>query len=253
MPAALLINTVDAATLGFTLSDAPGWLDAPPRQTPSAGVIGREGETALAAAVEATRRVTLRGTIMAATAALARGKVDSFKLALLANPLKLTFSDNATRYVSGALETFAASADVGPFVQEGLKVEAAIRLLNPLSYDIAQTNIAFGARLPLGTGPVRPVITINGAATNPTFSLFNSAGTIVASITITIATIVGDTLIVDMDAKTVKKNGVNQIAAVTAGDFFTVDPADQANFGGVGPLIATSSGNGNITYFRSWR
>lgn len=255
MAVALLINGIDAATLGLTLAEAPGWLDIPARDIPTAQVIGRPGAKALADAQEGTRRVSLSGTMLDKTAALMRAKVDSVKLALLANPLVLTFGDNTGRKVTASLTAFAVRSEPqGAFVQEGLKVEATLTALDPLSYDIAQTNIALGVnRLPLGTGPIRPVVTIAGASVNPTITLFNAAGGGMASLTITLTTIAGDSLVIDMDQKTIKLNGINQIAALTAGDFFSIDPLDQANFGGLGPYITTSSGAGTVVYNKTWR
>ncbi len=256
MAIALLINGVDSETLGYTLAEAPGWLDAPKRQTPSAAVSGTAGEKALGSPIEASRVVTLTGTVRAATAALARGKVDSLKLALLASPLALTFADNSTRRVYGVLEGFTVGSLAGAFVQEGLKVDATVRALDPYSYDISLTTVAgFGSgnRLPLGTGPIRPIVTISGASTNPVLTLRNSAGAAMGSLTLTITTIVGDTLVIDMGLKTVKKNGVSSLSAITAGDFFTIDPTDQTNYGGSGPYIDVSSGAGSIAYSKSWR
>jgi hypothetical protein len=109
------------------------------------------------------------------------------------------------------------------------------------------------ARLPLGTAPIFPTVTIVGASNNPVITLYNSAGVAVASIGLTIATIAGDTLVIDMGQKTIKKNGVSQMAALTTGDFFAIDPADQANFGGAGPSINSSSGAITVSYRRSWR
>jgi phage-related protein len=252
----LLINGVDAETLGFTLAESPGWLDAPPREFPTAPVSGRPGATALANPTEGVRQVTLTGTVRASTVASGRSKVDALKLALLANPLALTFADNSTRRVYARLKSFATQmvqGAQGPFAQENLAVTAVLTALDPLSYDIAQSTIAIGTRLPLGTGPIRPIVTISGASVNPIISLFNTAGVVVASITITITTILGDTLVVDMDAKTVKKNGVSSIASVTAGDFFSIEPADQVNFGGAGPWVGTTSGAGDVRYYKSWR
>lgn len=108
-------------------------------------------------------------------------------------------------------------------------------------------------RLPLGTGPIRPVVTITDASTNPVITLYNSAGVPVASMALTITTVAGDTLVIDMGAKTIKKNGVSAIGSLTTGDFFSIDPIDQANFGGAGPAINTSSGALSVSYYRSWR
>jgi phage-related protein len=107
--------------------------------------------------------------------------------------------------------------------------------------------------MPLGTGPVRPLVRITGASLNPVITLYNKAGVAVGSITLTVTTIAGDVLEVDMDAKTVKKNGVSSLSSISAGDFFSIDPADQTNFGAPGPRIDSSSGAVTTEYRRTWR
>jgi phage-related protein len=254
LTAALLLNSVDAATLGLTLAEAPGWLDLPPRQFPTAAIIGRGGAKRLSDAIEQPRRLTLKGMVRASTWAAARANIDALKLALLADPLVVTFADHSDRHVFAVLESFTAPTLAGPFVQENLQIEATLTAYDPLSYSNSLSTITLGVnRLPLGTGPVRPLVTISGASTNPVITLYNTAGAAVASITLTITTVGGDTLSIDMDAKTVKKNGASVIANITAGDFFSIDPLDQVNFGGAGPYINSSSGAGNSTYYKTWR
>lgn len=251
---ALLINGVSAESLGLTVAEAPGWMDMPARDVATAQILGRPGLKALTDPSEGARRISLTGTVIAATAALLRPKVDALKMALLASPLTLVFGDNATRQVTAVLTAFTTkSVPQGAFVQEGLNVEAVLSALDPFAYDLAQTVVAFGDRMPLGTGIVRPVITITGASTNHATTLFNRSNVAIASLSLSLVTLVGDTLIIDMDKKTVKKNGVSVIGSIVAGDFFEIDPTDQANFGGVGPFLATSSGDGPISYYRSWR
>jgi hypothetical protein len=256
---------IDVATYGFTLSEAPGWLDLPPRQIPSAPIIGRPGAKELATAQENPRRLTLRGTVRGATAAIARANVDALKLAFMAKPLSLSFADFPDRHVFVSLEGFVpqplANAR-GPFVQEALQVEATFTAYDPLSYDNTLTiaTMPAGSSTPLlvpGTGPIRPVVRLNtgAGAVNPVLSLFGTAyglGVVVGSLSLTITTGSTDVLEIDMDAKTVKKNGVSVLSAISAGDFFAVEPSDPL-MRPLGWFIIPSSGGGTVRYRRSWR
>lgn len=106
--------------------------------------------------------------------------------------------------------------------------------------------------VPLGTGPVRPLLRIDGAAVNPTIALVDANGTTVGSITLTVTTIAGDVLLIDCNTKTITLNGAPRLDILTSGDFFTIDPID-GNFAGTGPRITTSSGALSFSYRRTWR
>jgi len=106
--------------------------------------------------------------------------------------------------------------------------------------------------LPLGTGPVRPVLTINGAATNPTITLYNNQGAAVGAMALTVTTSATDVLVIDSDAKTIQLNGVNHLDYITTGDFFTIDP-EEPGYDGAGPSFATTSGALSVSYRRAWR
>jgi hypothetical protein len=251
---------VDIATLGLTLSEAPGWLDAPSRQTPNAAVLGRGGATRLAVPQEGVRRLVLRGTVLAGTVATARANIDALKLALLADPLSLTFADNSDRHVFAVLESFPVTIPQGaqgPFVQETLQVEATFSVYDPLTYDnslqILTNGTRFGLRMPLGTGPVRPLVSLAGAVVNPTVTLNDKDGIARGTLTFTVTNVAGDVLDIDMDAKTAKKNGVSILNTLSAGDFFQVDPIDQAKYGGAGPFIDASGAVITTSYRRTWR
>jgi hypothetical protein len=142
------------------------------------------------------------------------------------------------------LNSGGTAGSVGYTAIQALRIVAGVRTLD------AMRAIA---RMPLGTGPVRPLVRITGASLNPVITLYNKAGVAVGSITLTVTTIAGDVLEVDMDAKTVKKNGVSSLSSISAGDFFSIDPADQTNFGAPGPRIDSSSGAVTTEYRRTWR
>src|SRR4051812_21833953 len=104
-PGPLSINGVDVSTLGYRLARAPGWLDAPPRQTPSAPRVLRAGAVRTAASTEGTRRLTLDGVVDAATADLARSQLDNLiRTILRTQPAQIILPDSATRFVSGYLD-----------------------------------------------------------------------------------------------------------------------------------------------------
>jgi phage-related protein len=253
----LLINGVDSESLGFTLAEPPGWLDMPVRDITTAPILDRAGVKALASPSEGARRLTLTGTVRAITAALLRPKIDALKLALLASPLTLVFGDNSTRKVTASLTSFTTrSVQDGAFVQEGLLVEVVLSALDPYSYDTVLSNNGFTSanRMPLGTGPVRPLITLTDVVTNPVIELYNKAGVLQGSLSLAITDIVGDTLEIDSDAKTIKKNGVSVLSAIAAGDFFIIDPADQTNYGAPGPYVSgTGFGGGSVSWYNAWR
>lgn len=255
---------IDIATYGFTLSEAPGWLDLPPRQTPSAPIIGRPGAKELTVAQEGPRKLTLRGTVRGATAAVARANVDALKLALLAKPLSLSFADNPDRHVFVSLEGFTSQPlpnALGGFVQENLQIEATLVAYDPLSYDNSLTVVLMpaGSSTPFlvpGTGPIRPLVRISGASLNPVLLVLGTngygIGSPIGSIGLTITTAGADTLEIDMDAKTVRKNGVSALASITAGDFITIEPNDPL-VRPLGAFMGANSGGGSVRYRRSWR
>jgi len=63
----------------------------------------------------------------------------------------------------------------------------------------------------------------------------------------------GDTLVVDCDAMTITKNGVNALALLTSGDFMKLDPA-LGNFAlSHWPQIAMTGTAGTVAYRKAWR
>jgi hypothetical protein len=254
----MLINTLDAKVIyGFALDSAPSWLDAPRRDIPSAKILRRGGARVLDTPRDQSRQLTLKGTIISTTTQDARDKIDALKLALsIPTGAQLTFDDLLTRYVIARCESFRVPPFGPSMIQRKLAVEVMLTAHDPFSYDTTLTTVAGNTpALPLGTGPMRPVITLTGAVTNPVITWKNNAGATVGSLTLTVIMIAGDVLIVDSDLKTIKLNGVNRLDLLTAGDFFTFDPADpqyQAPYGTftVAPAPGTST---STSYRKSWR
>ncbi len=244
----MIINDIDASAFDFTLAESPGWLDSPPVQTPSAIVLHR-GHRPLGTGIELPRKVTLRGLIRGTTAAEARENVDLLKLALSYPPARVTFDDHPDRYYSLRLDNFnAPPAPQGSHVVAALRVDIAMTAIPPYAFDIDETEVSGNAALPLGTGPIRPVITLAGAA-DPVVSLRDKDGNVVTVIALTAS----GTIVIDNDALTITDDGVPNMASLDGGDFFVIDPADP-RFHGAGPTItATGVSSYTTVYRRSWR
>lgn len=255
MPA-LLINNVDATTLGFVLTEAPSWLDLPPQMTPSQPVIGKQGTTVTAAPIEGMRRITLRGLVTSASVAQTRTNIDNLKLALLAPLVQLTFQDTSTRYIIAGLDGFTVVWSGPAMLDRRVRVEIQMSAFDPYFYDIATTTVASAATMALGTGLVRPTITITatGANAGPILVILRkNDNTIVGTLTINVALATSDVLVVDMNARTVKKNGASILNLITAGDFWVADPATHIQ-AGVGPKVdAVTNATVSVAYQKSWR
>jgi phage-related protein len=257
-----LINGVDASTVGFRLSAAPGWMDAPKRTHPQAVRPRRVGAMLSGTPSEAPLIVSLQGIVDGASDTVQRSNEDALvQLILRTQPAQLVFPDSATRYVSGYLDSFVTDAGAGPsMIQRTLKERIDFLLLDPYAYDLAVTTTTLDAtirRLQLGTAPSFPVITLNGALVNPVINFYKYDGTLLCTMGLTITNIAGDVLIIDMDAVTITKNGATAIATLTAGDFFSMDPmAAQLGLGvaaGDRPYITVNSGAGTSAFRRAWR
>lgn len=244
----MLINGVNASTFGFVLSAPPGWLDAPATQIPSTVVLKR-GPVITGDALVQPRRVTLRGYVRGTSAANVRTKLDSLKLALSFPPVSVVFDDSATRDHSLYLDTFAVPPQpAGAFIAKDLAVEIGMTAFSPYARDLTATTVSGSAALPMGTGPVRPVVTLNGA-TNPSISLRDKNGAAVTSMFFTLA----GTAVIDCDLQTILVGGVSNMAALDSGDFFVIEPGDP-KFQGTGPTItATGVSSYSTTYKRAWR
>lgn len=258
--AEMQINDVDVkATFGFTLAEAPGWSDAPPRQT-ATGNIAVRGIRPTVAPIDLPRRIALNGLIRASSAATARSNLDKLKLALSAAPVKLSFSDQPTRYIHARLDSFPVPPEaMGSAISKHLRCSITLTAHDPFFYDQTATSLPTGGLMPLGTGIHRPVITLAAATiSSPPFflDLKNGAGAVVATMTINQG---GgpQAIVVDCDTQIITAAGVN-ILDKLSGDFFRIDPLIHATFGSsLWPEIVTrnitTGGTPSVVYRKAWR
>ena len=260
--AQMQINDVDVfSAYGLTLSDAPGWSDAPPRQHP-VGTLAVRGVRTTGASLDMPRRLTLNGLIRGSSAADARSKLDRMKLALSAQPVKLSFSDHLDRYVNARLDSFAVPPEaMGSAIHKRLRCSIALTAHDPQFYEQTATSLPTGGLMPLGTGIHRPVITLAAATvSSPPFfvDLKDGVGTVVQTMTIDQGGGPQE-IIIDCDNQVITADGVSILINLSGGsDFFRIDPLIHATFGAsLWPEIVTrnidSGGTPAITYRKAWR
>jgi len=257
----ITLNGTDLTTLGFVLADPPGWLDDPARRRPAAAVAGRAGAIPFGVAEEQPRKIALRGVVRGATAPACRDNLDRLSALLHAPVLSLAFSDlpgvAIVVELDGAPTVRPAAA---PLAARVFSVEIPLVANDPYFYDLAATTVTLTAAptsCPVGTAPVGPVVTIQGAATNPALTLRTSDGAVVQTLGLVISCVAGDVLVIDCAAATIRKNGVSAIAALTSGDFVALDVASQGRFADAAwPTLACAGlagGSAAAAYQRAWR
>jgi phage-related protein len=255
----VLFNGKTARSLGLLVASAAGWLDLPAREWPTAVIPGRAGAMKKTTVpLEAPREIRIPALINGTSIDDARAKRDAIAYLFAAGPVKVVFPDNTTRYLLADVATITTQ-QVGPqFRQSRLPVEIVLTAFDPYLYDGTNTVVAVAAAAqaacPLGTALVRPVLSIAGAAAAPTVTLYKYDGTVMGSIAF--ATVVlagGDTLVIDCQAMTAKKNGASVVAQLSAGDFIELDPvrlADRDN--ALWPYLVSASGGLTVTFARAW-
>lgn len=253
----LLINGVAArAAFGFVMAECAGWLDAPSQTRQTAVIPGRAGAIALADPQEQPRKLTLRGTILGLSASDARAKMDALKAAMFATPLTLSFPDQPTRQVYAGVDSWPVTPPPVSTYAKMLAIEIGLTLNDPYSYDTAFTPVTGTGHhaLPLGTGTVRPLITMAGPVSGPVTFGYYAHGVLTQQMVMSLNLVSGDTLAIDCDAMTVEINNVNTISSLAAGDFFVFDPTrDGDAVTGWPYLTASPDAAFSVAYRKAWR
>lgn len=245
-------NDVAASAYGLVVGAVTGWLDSPVVSVPTAVIPGRAGATVSGTAREQTRAIGMTGYVRGTSPSDVRAKYELLKVATRTGTVKLAMPDGRARHIYAVRDSIMAPSVAGQFVQKDLPVDMKFTAFDPFFYDDAISSVVAPAVLPMGTAPVRPVLTMTGTTvTTPIFTLRDYAGAIVAQMTFaSLALVPADTLIVDCALKTVRKNGVNVLSFLSAGDFFKIDPAVHASFSASSWPYITVNATGLTTSFR---
>lgn len=268
--AALYLNGVDTASLGFALEDVAGAFDGLERSDVLLEL--PQGVGSYLSSVPgrvAPRTITLSGHLVKST----RATLDAAKHAIKALcgeglvEIRLAGYDRVYR---GRL-TGLGVTNLGPALSSATSLAASLTLRflcpDPFAYDRDASIVGFGSTpvaIPLGTAPSggrswwSAIITIAGAATTPTLTEYDAAGNTLRSMAFTFSPTASDFLEVDLGRGLVTRvqSGVrdNGFPYVTAGFAFPrLDPTDGDYAASLFPQLAVSSGTASVRYYRAYQ
>lgn len=260
---ALFIDGVDLATLGVTVERDPrGIRDAPSFVWPTKDVPGRIGPLVTATRPKIGPR-TLDLTITVEGGTYAGARANARQVAALLDKTRtgtvdVSFVDDQTREYRCRLLS-GAGANLRPFfIQPYERYRLRLVAHDPRLYKTTSTvlNVDPGPTdITLGTAPVRPVIRINGAITDPTLTYRDSAAGVVALMDFTITLSAAQWIDIDCEAHTiVDHTAANRIDTLTSGDFFEFSIVDGDFSVPDWPTIERSPSGGagvTVTYFEA--
>ena len=259
MQPAILINGVELGTLGFKVREARGIWNTPVASSEGTPIPHRAGQLVPPADTVkiASRTIDIIGWLRGTSRADFLTKLDVLK-ALLIGPLTVRRAEDDTREHRARLLSLTMT-ETGPvFLQRTQELVLSLWCDDPYAYDASDQTVNFGAAtaVPLGTAPSTGVITITGAAVDPVITLKDPSGTVLETMGFTRTLGAGDTLAIDLEQflVTLTVGGVdsNDIAALTSGTFFTLDPRDADVYAGDYPTLEVSAGTGQLVYRRAY-
>lgn len=254
----LIVNGTNLGQFGLEWASRRGW-----RSFPSADVITHNYPREVGVLFQErsegkARTLTVSGSIKAATVAGLYTNLDAIA-ARLRGLVEIGFSDD-DRIIRGYLE----ESDIGEYNPGALLPLApfafTFKCPDPRRYDAVAQSIAGSTDLPIGTAPVKPVVTINGTATNPTtIQLRDKDGAVVSSFTLAGTLGAGESWIVDSALSKVEHDDgggtVTNALDIFSGDFPVLSP-DDADFATSdwGQMVVTAGGPSSIAvvYKRAW-
>lgn len=187
------------------------------------------------------RHVSISGHVVATSNSELLTFIDQILERMSVTTIALSFSDDETR----SLNCLVRKMDVTPMAPAATAIVAAYRLElfapDPRKYDSTTQSKGLGVDCPLGTGRVRPVITLNGASTNPTITLKDHAGVTISSFTMTGTITIGNTWTIDSENGVIKENAVSAVDKFS-GTLPVLDPKDADFDAGTFPDFTLTSG-----------
>lgn len=253
----LLIDGADAkAVAGFRLLDAPGDFDSPETTYEEATIPGRRGMVRMSnAPVVSARDGVITGYILAADEDDLTEKLDALRLLCRQgrHDVTLTIVNRSSLERVGRLVRIACSPTPPAFIATKVPLELHFRYADPVARETTPTTVAGAEDTPvecaLGTEESYPVITLTGAI-DPHVTYKNANGDPIGSMTISTGGLSVD-VVIDCDELTITVDGDDAPEALTAGDFFALDPDDGDDE--TGPTIETDSGALSATYTKNYR
>lgn len=257
----MLINSFDMKTLCDLLNRQqvvnqvnPNYIT---RLMPNAGKAIFMGKRGLDA-----RTIVVDAAVSGSSRANMYGVLDAIKARVNKGLLTIVFSDNGGRQIQGY--GFVDGSEIPPeWVQLTVPIKFVFVCPDPRWRDVSQTILGSSnphTLTPLGNARMPLVIKITGnnatPATNPTVTYKNSSGATIASFTWTGTLTGSETLVIDTEFFSVKKNGTNVISTFS-GDFFDANPEDYDFASSAWPTItlgltAGTHNDFHAEFYRRW-
>lgn len=250
------LNNLDLASLDLEVEDIDGLADVAATRLPELDLPGLAGRVVTSALGSADpREITLQVAVVVGqrvtTAAHARDRMR--RLAALAGSglVELrTVQEPAVTY-AGFLASLVEQkvTDHGRLTVPTIRAVLRFRCPDPYGFDAGVVQ-PFGAtpeRLWLGTAPSKPVLYMQGPATNPSVVYRTAPGAARCTMGFSVTLAAGDWLRVDCDQATIRKSvsGSESDGLATwttaADGFMLFDPGDGDTVGGLAATLAEQS------------
>ncbi len=231
-PTMVTLNGKDLGTLGLIVSRVIGWRDMPTTRRKTARLAGRDGDTPVSDALEVSpRTVTIEGAIVQDTFAEMKSSVDEIGGRLRVASI-VRFIDNDDRFMNIHTAQYEVLPLAAQFTAASIGIRIILTALDPTIFETANTQISFTItknNMALGNIPVRPLITINGAVTNPSIIYRDDGSNIISQMDIVATVAAGDRIEIDSTLHTVKHfigGSPSNIIDNVTGPFPILDPED---------------------------
>lgn len=217
---------------------------------------GRPGAILLQDPEVGPRTLALTAAIRGSSPADARAKRDRLFTILARQAITLRTADDATRELRCTVTRVTDTTPTPSFIARVLRVTIGAVALDPYWRDVDPTTIAGIGRVPvpcpLGSAPVRPVLTLTGAGSVVRVELRDAVGTLVTALELA-GLVRGVPCVIDCDARTIRQGEVSMLPALLAGDFPVLDPSTQADADAAAwPTLSVTNGALAVTYRRAW-
>lgn len=258
----VLINEVDVADeFGWEVEEVQGHLNPVLRPPKVQEIAGRDDALYLDEGSPITpRRIVMPGIQKGVDRADFIAKRRALIRHMANRVIDIVFPDQPTLFYRGRVSEFPVVPLRPSLVQRAATLTVTVVCPDPYAYDIEISEIDLGAiasLIPMGDGPVRPIVEIEGPAVDPIVIYKNYLDEEIARFDFTGITLgSGEKRIIDSWAMTVvDENGINRIADYVAltTRWFRFLPSHADLDTETWPKMLLTAGTGTLVYRRAWQ